>query len=195
MSEKKTTNNTGGLATGIALATAILPLVKPAIDTVTDYAGKAIEERKKLIAVPELYLKGYPLTAEQAIEVLNSCGLKATIIETPLSDANPKLRNCFDGQVVGSEPKAKHKVEPGRTISVKCITQKVIEESQRLYEESEIRKAEAKARRDERIEQSKTALVGVTEKIKEIPKRNKNNVELIEMEEGESHEQTSSQEA
>ncbi len=178
MSEKKNNNAGGiatGIATGVAIAIEILPHVKPVIDTVTDYTNKAIEERKKLIAVPELYLKGYPLTAEQAIEVLNSCGLKATIVETPLSDANPKLRNCFDGQVVASEPKAKRKVEPGRTISVKCITQKVIQESQRLYEESEIRKAEAKAHRDERIEQSKTAFAGVAEKIKEIPKKNKNN--------------------
>ena len=71
MSEKKSTKNTGGnIAAGVAMAASIVPLVKPAIDAVRDYADKTIEERKKLVAVPELYSKEYPLSVEQAVEIL-----------------------------------------------------------------------------------------------------------------------------
>lgn len=45
--EKKTPKTTSNIATGIAMAASIVPLVKPAIDAVRDYADKTIEERKK----------------------------------------------------------------------------------------------------------------------------------------------------
>lgn len=48
MSDKKSTKNTGGnIAAGVAMVASIVPLVKPAIDAVRDYADKTIEERKK----------------------------------------------------------------------------------------------------------------------------------------------------
>lgn len=50
MSEKKLTKNTSGnIAAGVAMAASIVPLVKPAIDAVRDYADKTIEERKSLL--------------------------------------------------------------------------------------------------------------------------------------------------
>lgn len=144
MSEKKSSNNNvGGIAAGITMAASVLPLVKPAIDAVRDYADKSIEERKKLIAVPELYSKEYPLTVEQAVAILESCGLKSTLVKAAISDANIKYRTCFDTQVIKSHPKAKQKVEKGTSVLVKYVTQEVIDESQRLYELSEKQKAEA----------------------------------------------------
>mgnify|MGYP005758471723 CR=1 FL=1 len=143
MSEKNSSNkNVSGIAAGITMAASVLPLVKPAIDAVRDYADKTIEERKKLIAVPELYSKEYPLTIEQAVAILESCGLKATLVKAALSDADMKYRTCFDTQVIKSHPKAKQKVERGSSVLVKYVTQEVIEESQRLYELSEQHKAE-----------------------------------------------------
>lgn len=44
--EKKTPKTTNNIATGIAMAASIVPLVKPAIEAVRDYADKKIEERK-----------------------------------------------------------------------------------------------------------------------------------------------------
>ena len=144
MSDKKSSNkNVGGIAAGITMAASVLPLVKPAIDAVRDYADKSIEERKKLIAVPELYSKEYPLTIEQAVAILESCGLKATLVKAAISDADIKYRTCFDTQVIKSHPKAKQKVERGTSVLVKYVTQEVIDESQRLYELSEKQKAKA----------------------------------------------------
>lgn len=137
MAKKNTTENIKGVAAGITMAASVLPLVKPAIDAGKEYIDKAIEERKKLVAVPPLYSKDYPLTVEQAVEVLESCGLKATLVKTSLSDANVMYRNCFDGQVIKSQPKTKQKVEPGTSVLVKYITQEIIDESLRLFEQQQ----------------------------------------------------------
>ena len=80
--EKKTPKTTSNIATGIAMAASIVPLVKPAIDAVRDYADKTIEERKKLVVVPKLYSSEYRTTSEQAVEILTSLGLKAVLSPT-----------------------------------------------------------------------------------------------------------------
>ena len=110
--EKKTPKTTSNIATGIAMVASIVPLVKPAIDAVRDYADKTIEERKKLIIMPKLYSSEYRTTAEQAVEILTSLGLKAVLSPTLIADANEKYRNYIDNQVIKSEPKARQKVEP-----------------------------------------------------------------------------------
>lgn len=69
--EKKTPKTTNNIATGIAMAASIVPLVKPAIEAVRDYADKTIEERKKLVVVPKLYSSEYRTTSEQAVEILS----------------------------------------------------------------------------------------------------------------------------
>lgn len=168
--EKKTPKTTGNIATGIAMAASILPLVKPAIDAVRDYADKTIEERKKLVIVPKLYSSEYRTTSEQAIEILTSLGLKAVLSPTLIADADGKYRNCINNQVIKSEPKAKQKVEPGTTVRVLYITQEVIDESQRLFDESEKQKEEQllkkSIRRSQRKEKTKQVASGVTDAVK-----------------------------
>lgn len=70
----------GNLAPIIAAAAAILPLVRPAADAACDFAERTIEERKKLVSVPPLYSKGYAVSYSQAVEILEGCGLKATLV-------------------------------------------------------------------------------------------------------------------
>lgn len=173
MSKKNTTTkfkNVENAATGIAMVASVLPLVKPAIDAVRDYTDKTIEERKKLIAVPELYSKEYPLTVEQAIELLSGCSLKAIPIKVSIKDADIKYRDCFDFQVIKSQPRAKQKVEPGTSILIKYLTQDVIDESQRLFADLEKRKKqielEKSVKRSERKEKTKKVLSNVTSKVK-----------------------------
>lgn len=90
--EKKTPKTTSNIATGIAMAASIVPLVKPAIDAVRDYADKTIEERKKLASiVPKLYSSEYRTTSEQAVEILTSLGLKAVLSPTLIDDADGKI--------------------------------------------------------------------------------------------------------
>ncbi len=175
----------------IDLAKVVAPKAKPAFDTVVHYVSKTIEERKKLVAVPELYLKGYPLTKEQAVDVLNSCGFKAIFVKANLSEANAKYRNCLDMQVIGSTPKAKHKVKPGSTVYVKYITQEVIDESQRMYELAEKQKAEDKiakaAKQGQRKEKAQRIMTGARnnakkgiEKVSVLKKKDVANNEVSE---------------
>lgn len=105
--EKKTPKTTNNIATGIAMAASILPLVKPAIDAVRDYADKTIEERKKLVTIPKLYSSEYRTTSEQAVEILTSIGLKVILSPTLISDADKKYKDCINNQVIKSDPKPK----------------------------------------------------------------------------------------
>lgn len=172
MSEKKSTKNTGGnIAAGVAMAASIMPLVKPAIDAVRDYADKTIEERKKLVAVPELYSKEYKLSVEQAVEILESCGLKATLVKMSTTDANIQYRHCFDSQVIKSLPKSKTKVERGTAVLVKYITQEVIDESQQMFaisekhkEERQLEKSIKQAERKEKTKQVISGIIGTVQK-------------------------------
>lgn len=166
MSKNKNSNkNVGGIVAGITMAASLLSSAKPAIDAVRDYADKTIEERKKLVAVPELYSKEYPLTKEQAVEILDSCGLKATLVKAVMSDADIQYRNCFDMQVIKSHPKAKQKVERGSSVLVKYITQEVIDECQHMYEIAEKQKAETQLakviKQEERKEKTKQMMTDV----------------------------------
>lgn len=183
MSEKKIVNGIKGAATAASAAATIIQLAEPVID----YLDKRIEERKKLATVPELYLKEYPLTVEQAVEILNGCGLKATLVEIPKVAARIQYRTYFDTQVVKTEPRAKQKVEPGTYIKIKYITQEVINESQRLYEESERQKAEKaceklenQTKRKEKTRQVMSDFMDTAKKgIEKVPTvfHKKNNVE------------------
>ena len=98
MGKKEDPVNAGGgnLAPIIAAAAAILPLVRPAADAACDFAERTIEERKKLVSVPPLYSKGYAVSYSQAVEILEGCGLKATLVKTVLADVDPGYRNCFE---------------------------------------------------------------------------------------------------
>lgn len=168
--EKKTPKTTNNIATGIAMAASILPLVKPAIDAVRDYADKTIEERKKLITVPKLYSSEYRTTSEQAVEILTSIGLKVILSPTLISDADKKYKDCINNQVIKSDPKQKRKVESGTTVRVLYITQEVIDESQRLFDEfekqTEERLLEKSIRRSERKEKTKRVVSDVTDTVK-----------------------------
>lgn len=176
MSENKPSKSSAGnIATGIAMAASVLPLVKPAIETVKEYSDKIIEDRKKLVSVPELYSKEYPLSIEQAAEILESCGLKMTTIKTSISDADIKFRNCFDLQVLKTKPKAKQKVERGSRVLVKYITQEVIDESQRMFELSEKHKRELSLeksiRQAKQKEKTKRVIAGAVDAAKQGVKK------------------------
>ena len=177
MSENKSSNKSSGIAAGIAMAASIIPFVKPALEAVCDYADKAVEERKNMVAIPELYSKEYPLSVEQAVEILENYGLKATLIKMPLTDAAIQYRHCFDFQVIKSHPKAKQKVERGTTVLVKYITQETIDESRRMFETVEKQKEELsfekqrkKAERKEHTKEIKTEVLSAMQNtIKKVP--------------------------
>lgn len=150
-------NNTSSKKTnivaGVSIATSLLPLAQPLLKWVKEYIDKKYEDNKRLIPIPKLCSKGYPLTSEQAVELLERAGLKVTVVYLSMKEADAKYRDCINSQVVGSEPKDGHKVEPGYSVKIKCITQPIIDESQRLYEEAQ--KLKEQKLRDKNIKQAK----------------------------------------
>ncbi len=170
---KSSKNKMAGAAAAVALAASIVPLVQPMVD----YIVKLVEEQKKLISVPDLYSKGYPLSVEQAVVILENCGLKATPVKMPIDEADARYRQCFDCQVIETQPKAKQKVGRGSSVMVKYITQDEIDKSQQMFELAEKCKEELSLEKSikqaERTEQTKRAVSGmigtVQESIKKVP--------------------------
>lgn len=108
------------------------------------------------VSIPKLYSREYRLTINQAFEVLNNYGLKAVAVTTQLQEADIKFKDCFDNQVISTDPKAGQKVKPGDTVLVKYITQAVIDESQRIFDEkkqAEINKSIKRIEQKEKREQ------------------------------------------
>lgn len=155
---KKQSNNVGGtLGAAIGLISVAAPIVTALLDKlpVKSADNKAIVEK---VIVPELYAKGFPLTLDQANEKLTSEGFKMIASKLTVSDAKIKYKDCFDMQVVDSQPKSKTRTKPGVTVIVRYVTQEVIDESKKLCEETEHRKAEEKAQKiSKRAEQKNQA--------------------------------------
>ncbi|MCD7777643.1 MAG: PASTA domain-containing protein [Clostridiales bacterium] len=142
-------SNKKGIVAVIGAAATAVSTAKPIVDAVTPVVGKTvgvvnekIEERKRLVTVPEVGDSKFPLSLEQATELINKNGLEVMSIAISVTDADKKYRNYINNQVVETKPKSGQKVEPGSSVLVKYITQEVIDESKHIYEESENQKAQ-----------------------------------------------------
>lgn len=132
--------------------------VNIAAEAAQNVLERKIETQSNLIEVPQICDNDFPLSLEQAVELLESYGFKVTAVKMQSQDANVKYRQCFDSQVIASVPKAKQRISPNTRIMLKYITQDVIDESQRLYEAAEQRKNElAEARNIKHAEQKEKA--------------------------------------
>lgn len=147
-----------GVPAAVALAASFASYAQPAVEKLVEYINdRQHDDPRNLVTVPELYCKGFPLTADQGIEMLENLGLKAVIIKVPFKEASIAYRNCLALQIIGTHPNAKTKVDPGSSVIVKCVTQEVIDESQRLFEEAEQKKKIQKAERKEKSQQMKSS--------------------------------------
>lgn len=176
-SSNKPNRNVNKIVSGVTAVTTLLTVAKPVADTIQDYASKTSEDRKRLVSVPELYSKEYPLSVEQAVELLDNCGLKSTLVKTSIDDADVKYRKCFASQVISTKPKGKQKVEPGTMVLVKYITQEVIDESQKIFEELEAKKNEValnkKNKHLEREQRTKQIVQEARSKVQKVFRKNK----------------------
>lgn len=161
---KKPNGNIGstlGLVAGIVGA--VTPLAVELIDRIPK--KEELGPSEELIFMPELCSKKFPLKLDEAKELLESRGLKALSIEVRLRDACVKYKDCFELQVVGSDRKPNSKLKPGDTVIVQYVTQEVINESRRIFEEAEQQKAALKqeraVKRAEQMERAK-AVAGDT---------------------------------
>ena len=156
----KITGNVVGIANSVdSLATLATPVVE-----------HVIENRKSLITIPELYGSDFTLGLKQAKELLDHYHLESMDVKLSVQEAKEEYRNCFDSQVVDSKPKHKQKVQPGTVVVLRYVTSEVIEESQRLFEESEKQKSKLEAdkilKRSEQQEKAKEVITDTMEKTK-----------------------------
>ena len=161
---KKPNGNIGGTLGLVAgIVGAVTPLAVELIDRIPKQ--EELGPSEELIFMPELCSKKFPLKLDEAKELLESRGLKALSIEVRLRDACVKYKDCFELQVVGSDRKPNSKLKPGDTVIVQYVTQEVINESRRIFEEAEQQKAALKqeraVKRAEQMERAK-AVAGDT---------------------------------
>lgn len=161
---KKPNGNIGGTLGLVAgIVGAVTPLAVELIDRIPK--KEELGPSEELIFMPELCSKKFPLKLDEAKELLESRGLKALPIEVRLRDACVKYKDCFELQVVGSDRKPNSKLKPGGTVIVQYVTQEVIDESRRIFEEAEKQKAALKqeraVKRAEQMERAK-AVAGDT---------------------------------
>lgn len=175
MAGKQNSNRPNKSATGTTalvatIATAAIGIIPAVMDKLDQISTKR-EESKSFAIVPQLYKKGFPLELDQATEILANANLKAIPSKLNIKEAHPRYKDCFDMQVISADPKPEQKVEVGSSVVVRYITQEVIEESQRLFDEEEERKAAQR-------EQRKAAMDNAAKKVKQgvtgiLPKRKK----------------------
>ena len=161
---KKPNGNIGGTLGLVAgIVGAVTPLAVELIDRIPK--KEELSPSEELIFMPELCSKKFPLKLDEAKELLESRGLKGLPIEVLLRDACVKYKDCFEFQVVGSDRKPNSKLKPGDTVIVQYVTQEVIDESRRIFEEAEKQKAALKqeraVKRAEQMERAK-AVAGDT---------------------------------
>lgn len=161
---KKPNGNIGGTLGLVAgIVGAVTPLAVELIDRIPK--KEELSPSEELIFMPELCSKKFPLKLDEAKELLESRGLKALPIEVRLRDACVKYKDCFELQVIGSDRKPNSKLKPGDTVIVQYVTQEVIDESRRIFEEAEKQKAALKqeraVKRAEQMERAK-AVAGDT---------------------------------
>ena len=170
---KKTSQPSGGGTAGlvISIATAAIGVIPAIIDKVEPLVVKKESDGTGSVTIPSLYDAGFPLTLEQASELLTNYGFKVLPSQIPMSQAASKYRACFDHQVIDSKPKQGQKAEAGSTVFVKYITKDVVEASQLIFEEEEKHKEEVKQAKAEkraaRVEQTKTLAVDTAKKAKD----------------------------
>lgn len=173
MSPKKTSsgNHKKSIAptvlSALTIAPAIITAVEELMDKLPDIPGK--------VAVPQLYGLGFPLKLDQAITRLTKVGLTVMPSELGIREANPKYRNCVDSEVVDSDPKSKRKVAVGYPVIIRYITQEVIDESQRLFEELERQETEANRIKNEKREpqkaQTQRTVADAVSQVKGLPEK------------------------
>lgn len=128
--------------TGIESNKIVNKAVLLAVPVAIDFVKRKLYELASYVAVPDLCDSFYRHDLEKAEEKLASFGLKMMPFPMSIEMASPELRNCFDNQVLSTKPKAGTLVKTGRIIDVSYITQEVIDESKRMFEDAEKRKEE-----------------------------------------------------
>ena len=130
-------------------------LTQQGINVGTKVYVKKAEENKALVEIPEIYSSDFRLKLKDAMDWLKEDGLNAAPV---IVQPNIKFKDCSDLEIVGTNYKLGKKVKPGTRIILKYVTTDVIEDSRKLFDESERQKAEAKQKKAEQSAKNKQKL-------------------------------------
>lgn len=177
----KGVGSAGGTLGVLAIVSTVISIATPLIDIVDDKLKERAEERKDWVTIPELCSKTIPMKLDCTIDALEKLDLKVGYSAIDLKNANSKYKDCFDLQIVWSDHKRKQKVKPGTLVLLKYVTSEIIEESQRLFDESEKQKAEAKCAKANKINvQQQKAKKIVNSSLETIFKRHPEPIDLVD---------------
>lgn len=147
--ENTTSRNNGGKKiSNIIIESAVVPIVVNVANKVINRIALHNENVESKIKIPDLYSKEFPIDLEQAKILLNGCGLKYSESKMTINDSDKKYKDCFNLQVIASNPKQGTYVKEGTIVYLKYITQDVIDTSKRMYDEDKQRKAELKEQKE-----------------------------------------------
>ncbi len=171
----------GGSSGGVVgVIIGLAGLIGPHVPEIVEYLSKLLpkpganskpSEDSNYIGMPNVLDKNFTLTLSKVTELLENYGLKVLSVEVPLNKAGAKYKDCSEFQVVACDKKAKTKLKSGDTVIVQYVTQEVIDESQRIFEDTEQQKAilkrERADKRAEQITQAKVAVADATVRVRE----------------------------
>ncbi len=168
----KSNNNFTGVVGAITVAGTLIKAVTPLVEKAIDNSQKNPREKEERdVIVPALYRKRFPIDLEQAEEILIGSGLKVSKSKLGMKEANQKYRDYEANQVIDSSPKQGTKVKTGTVVCLRYIPAEVIKESQRIFDESNRIKLEAKERKaiekQERKERFKENVSNVADSVKD----------------------------
>ncbi len=137
---------------GIGMFAAV---VNPFVDSILKVIADIIKKYLELGTMPELYSKHLAMHTDCAEDILKGCGLNYVLVPMTVKNASVLYKECFDGEVIHTNPRPHTKIEPTETVIVSYITQEVIDKSIILYEEAERAKAEKLKQKHEKKEAKK----------------------------------------
>lgn len=121
------------------------PYIRDFINAIVKSMTKQIQKSKDgTITIPNLYQPDFPLDVDIVVSLLEEQNFKVATSKLQMKDANAKYKDCINNQVVGTNPRHGKKVEVGSIITVRYISQDVIDASQKMFNDKEKNKSEKK---------------------------------------------------
>lgn len=161
----KSGGSSGDTLGAIAIAGAVIGLAKPVVDLIGEKRKERLEERKDWVTIPELCSKGAPMKLDCAVDALEKLNLKVVYSAIEIKNAHIKYKDCFDKQIVRVNCRQKKKVAPGTLVILTYVTSEIIEESQRLFDESENNKIKLALEKSEKRSEQKEKRKNLTDSI------------------------------
>ncbi len=125
----------------VKIATSMATIVGTVV-TAAQPAKEALDERnekrKDYVEIPTFYGKDFSVSLDKAQVMLEKIGLVSVSAE--ITKPSMKYKDEKKLVVIKTIPHAKKKVAPGSTVTISYLTESVIKESQKLFDEQEKQK-------------------------------------------------------